>query len=53
MDVPRYAHQAKYLNGYVYAIGGFSTLSGIQENALDTIAINMCEKYRVSENKWE
>lgn len=45
----RYAHQSVFLNGYVYALGGFDNkdADGIVPNTLDS-----CEKFSIHENKW-
>eukprot|EP00347_Sterkiella_histriomuscorum_P004289 403361015 len=49
MIEPRYGHSQLYLNGYVYAIGGFNhdDNQGIQPSTLQ-----ICEKYTPSDNAW-
>jgi N-acetylneuraminic acid mutarotase len=45
----RYAHACAFLNGYIYALGGFDNkdADGVAPSTLDS-----CERYSIHENKW-
>ena len=49
MSARRYAHGCVFLNGYIYAMGGFDNKNadGVAPNTLDS-----CDRYSFHENKW-
>ena len=47
MIQPRYTHTITYLNGYVYCLGG--RYYGKEKEGV----LKHCERYKLSENKWE
>lgn len=49
MQVKRYAHSAVFLNGYAYAIGGFSHRDIPNESP---VTLASAERFSIHENKW-
>lgn len=49
LNARRYAHASVFLNGYVYAVGGFDNkdADGVAPSTLDS-----CERYSIHENRW-
>ena len=50
MLLKRYGHQSAYLNGFIYAIGGFSHKDMPNEMP---ITLASCERYSIVENAWQ
>ena len=49
MQEPRYGHSQVYLNGYVYAIGGFNHDDDV---GMQPSTLTSCEKYTPADNTW-
>jgi N-acetylneuraminic acid mutarotase len=49
MMLKRYGHQSTYLNGFLYAIGGFSHKDVPNEMP---VTLASCERYSIVENSW-
>ncbi len=49
LNARRYAHASVFLNGYVYAVGGFDNkdADGVAPSTLDSV-----ERYSIHENRW-
>jgi N-acetylneuraminic acid mutarotase len=49
MKLPRYGHTSQYLNGLLYAIGGFTHKDLPNEMP---VTQSSCERYSVIDNSW-